>query len=1063
MNPVSLRNHTHYTLLRALPDVKSLVKKSVEFGYDAVAITDTANMYAAIELVKECQKKNVKPIIGLEIKIKNNKQFFDLVLIAYSLEGYKNLMKLTSIANTKDIKNDNPHLELKDFFDKDNINLSNGIIALSGGPWGEISLTLQKNPEKDDWKKTKEVYKKYTDIFGEDFYLEITNHTFMEYGSDIRKNTIEFAKKFNNELGVKLVASLNSHYISLNDKQAQKVFLQVDSEIDSEELYKNYFAQADFSLKTKEDFIKEFSDIPDAVKNTETIKNKINFEVPLGAWVFPDIEYKKNYDDDLRELAYNGLVDRKKELTDEVKKRLDYELEVIKNKGYSPYFLVVYDLLRFSRENGILTNIRGSVAGSLVTYLLRITKCDPLEYKLPFERFLNPERPSAPDIDMDYADDRRDDVLNYARAKYGSDHVAQIGTFGTMMARGAVRDVARAMNFPYLVGDKISRMIPPPKQGFPVTIESALAEVPDLKEMYDTDRDTTTIIDMAKQVEGKVRHIGVHAAGTVISPGPLTNWTPVQYDPKGEGKLISQYDMYQIEDAGLLKFDFLGIRNLSILATALQIVKEKYGKEIDLEEIPLDDEKTFKMLSSGATMGLFQLNGSGMTRFLKELHPTSVHDINAMVALYRPGPLEMIPEYIKRKHNPELVKYLDPRLEPILDQSYGVIVYQDDVMLIAIHLAGYSWLEADKLRKAMGKKIPAEMQEQKIKLFKGFKEHGLSDKKIEELWHHIEPFAAYGFNKAHAASYGRVSYQTAYMKAHFPEAYMTAIMTNESGDIEKVAEIVAECKRLNINVLPPDINYSNGGFEVVTNKETGKEEIRFGLYTIKNFGAAIADDIIAERNKNGKFKSFEDLLVRVTHKDLTKKSIEALAMCGALDELAERNSIVLNVEEILEYHKNVIKGNSGQDSLFGNLLGGIAPPEFKLKKVSPATDKEKLIWEKNLLGLYVSGFPLDPWKEKIFSRGVSIEKIQHEYPDEFETALACIIEKIKVTKTKKGDRMALLTVRDYTSSFEVAVFPRIYEKLKNKLIIDKPLILKGKVASRNDEKTFVLDEVRDLE
>lgn len=1050
LNPVSLRNHTHYSLLRALPDVGQLVKKSKEFGYDSVGLTDTANMYGAIELVKDCKKKDTKPIIGLEIKIKVNNQYFDLVLIPYTLDGYKNLMKLTSVANTKDVKNKEPHLTFEDFVDK-----HDGLIALSGGPWGEISVPLQRK----DFKKAKEIYKKYFNIFGENFYLEVTNHIYMPEGQNIRKNTIEFANEFRGELNTKLVATLNTHYISINDKPAHKVFLSVDSEIDADELYKNYFAQADFSLPTRKDFIEAFKDIPEALENTRKIADQVNFEVELGKWVFPAIEYKKNYDEDLRDLAYDGLKIRNMEPTPEVIKRLDYELEVIKNKGYSPYFLVVYDLLRFSRENGILTNIRGSVAGSLVTYLLQITRADPFEYKLPFERFLNPERPSAPDIDMDYADDRRDDVINYARRKYGDDHVGQIGTFGTMLARGAVRDVARAMNFPYIVGDKISRMIPPPRQGFPVSIDMALGEIPELKEMYETDRDATMIIDMAKQVEGKVRHIGVHAAGTLISPAALTDWTPVQYDPKGEGKLISQYDMYQIEDAGLLKFDFLGIRNLSILATAIEIVKDKYGVEIDIENIPLDDKKTFEMLASGSTMGLFQLNGSGMTRFLKELKPSTVHDINAMVALYRPGPLEMIPEYIRRKHNPELVEYLDPRLEQILDQSFGVIVYQDDVMLIAIHLAGYSWLEADKLRKAMGKKIPAEMQEQKEKLFKGFKAHGLSEKKIEELWHRIEPFAAYGFNKAHAASYGRVAYMTAYMKANYPEAYMTAIMTHESGDIEKIAEIVAECKKLNINVLPPDINYSNGGFEVVKNADTGKEEIRFGLYTIKNFGKDIADAVIEERNKNGKFTSFENFLTRITHKNLNKKSIEALAMCGALDKLAERNSIILNIESILDYHKHVTKDNAGQDSLFGY----IEAPAFQLKKVPSATPQEKLNWEKELLGLYVSGFPLDPWKDKILSRKVDIYNIQHDYPDDFDTAFACIIEKIKVTKTKKGDRMALLNVRDYSSGFEVAVFPRVYEKIKTKLTLDKPVILKGKVASRNEEKTFVLDEVKELE
>ncbi len=658
---------------------------------------------------------------------------------------------------------------------------------------------------------------------------------------------------------------------------------------------------------------------------------------------------------------------------------------------------------------------------------------------------------------MDYADTRRDEVIDYARKKYGIDNVAQIGTFGTMMARGAVRDVARAMKYPYVVGDRISKLIPPPKQGFPVTIAGALAEIPELKEVYDTDREVQEILDMAQKVEGCARHISVHAAGTVISPRPLWDFTPIQKDPKG-GKVITQYDMYTIEDAGLLKFDFLGIRNLTILGDAITLTKERYGVTVDIENISLEDEKTFSMLARGETMGLFQLNGSGMTRFLKELKPTTIFDINAMVALYRPGPLEMIPEYIRRKQDASLISYLDPRLEPILDQSFGVIVYQDDVMLIAIHLAGYSWLEADKLRKAMGKKIPAEMQAQKEKLFQGFLEHGLSAKKSQELWSQIEPFAAYGFNKAHAASYGRVAYQTAYMKANFPVAYMTAILSNESGDVEKISEIVSECKRMGIIVLPPDINKSEGGFSIVVDKN-GKEEIRFGLYTVKNLGVDISDAIIAERKKAGPFTSFENFIRRITHKNLNKKSLEALTMCGALDHFGERNEILANIENILEFHKHVVKDNIFQDSLFDVANDS----SFVMKKVPAASQKQKLTWEKELLGLFVSGFPLDPWKEKIVARNLDIEKVQSQVPDGKEVSLAVIIENIKITITKKGDKMGLLKLRDYTGFIEVAVFPEGYKRYKDLIVIDTPLVIKGKVSTRNGEKTIGIDEIKKLE
>jgi DNA polymerase-3 subunit alpha len=616
------------------------------------------------------------------------------------------------------------------------------------------------------------------------------------------------------------------------------------------------------------------------------------------------------------------------------------------------------------------------------------------------------------------------------------------------------------MKFPYVVGDRISKMIPMAKQGFPVTIDSAIAESPELKEQYETDRETQMILDMAKKVEGCARHISVHAAGTVISPLPLWEFTPIQKDPKG-GKIITQYDMYTIEEAGLLKFDFLGIRNLTILSDAISLVKKHYGAVVDIELIPLDDQKTFAMLSRGETMGLFQLNGSGMTRFLKELEPSTIFDINAMVALYRPGPLEMIPEYIKRKKDPSLVTYLDPRLEPILDQSFGVITYQDDVMLIAIHLAGYSWLEADKLRKAMGKKIPAEMQAQKEKLFEGFDKNGLSKKKASELWQLIEPFAAYGFNKAHAASYGRVAYQTAYMKANFPAAYMTAILTNESGDVEKIAEIVLECKRMGIEVLPPDINSSFGGFTIVGGEgqpDNSKEKILFGLYTIKNLGTDIADAIIKERQEGGRFTSFENFIARVKHKNLNKKSLEALTMCGALDTLATRGDILHNMEAILKYHKEISRDDGAQASLFGEHK----ETTFTLKKGEDIPPSQKLTWEKELLGLYVSGFPLDPWKEKIIARGIDIDHIIHVAKDESQVSIGCLIDSVRVTKTKKGDQMTLLKVRDYSGSIEIAVFPETYKRSKNLCIEDATVVIKGKVATRNGEKTFVADTITPL-
>lgn len=1038
---INLKVHSHYSLLRSPPKIPEIVARAKELGHNAVGLTDYSNFYGAIEFYKECIKQKIKPILGVECTLANKDgERSQLTLLAKNTKGYKNILRLISIISLENPSDPIVTDDLLSIYARE-------CFLFSGGPYGDISRLLIQNKN--------EAYKRvlfYRSIVGDDsFYLEVTPHIFMERGQEIRTETISFSL----EKEIPLVATINTHYIHPEDKSSQKTLILVSDIPDVALFYSHYFQNGAFHFYNNEEIESSFSDCKQALFNTLDISDRCNLEIDLGSWVFPNIEYTVSYNDDLRTLAYAGIAKRGLEETKETISRLEYELKVIADKGYSPYFLVVYDLLRFARENHILTNIRGSVAGSLITYLLQITKCNPLVYKLPFERFLNPERPSAPDIDMDFADTKRDMVIDYARKKYGLDNVAQIGTFGTMMARGAIKDVARAMKFPYMVGDRISKMIPMPKQGFPVTIDGALLDVPELKEMYTTDREVQLILDMARKVEGCARHISVHAAGTVISPSPLWDFTPIQKDPKG-GKIITQYDMYTIEDAGLLKFDFLGIRNLTILGDAITLVKKHYSIDVDIEEIPIDDSKTFKMLARGETTGLFQLNGSGMTRFLKELEPSTIFDINAMVALYRPGPLEMIPEYIRRKKDTSLVEYLDPRLEPILDQSFGVITYQDDVMLIAIHLAGYSWLEADKLRKAMGKKIPEEMLAQKEKLLQGFVSHGLSAKKAQELWLRIEPFAAYGFNKAHAASYGRVAYQTAYMKANFPFAYMTAVLSNESGDVEKIAEIVGECARMGITVLPPDVNVSTGGFSIIKNKDD-TEEIRFGLYTIKGLGTSIADAIVDERIKGGMYTSFENFITRIMHKDLNKRSLDALTKSGALDALGLREDILFNLEEILDYHKNISK-SSNQGSLFDIESG----PTFTLKKTTPIPPAIKLQWEKELLGLYVSGFPLDPWKEKIIARNVDIHRILTEKKDGETLSLACLIETIRITKTKKGDAMALLTLRDYSGSIEVALFPETYAKNKQLCLLDTPLIIKGKVSTRNNEKTMIIEGLQRL-
>jgi len=1035
-------------------------------------------MYGVIEFYKTCLKHEIKPIIGCEIYVAPRSRFnkephidarrYHLTLLAKDLTGYHNLIKIVTKANLEGYY-------YKPRADKELLREHHeGLICLSGCMGGELSRTLTYEPEKAE-----EVIKEYQEIFGaENYYLEIMHHPQIEGQQLVMQKIIELGKK----LDIPLVATQDTHYLNREDALAHHTLLSIQTGNDLSDLKGVTNTEEDFSFTSPEIMIKNFAHVPEAIENSLKIAERCNVEFELGKWNFPNypIPAGSDYNQELRKMAELGLakyLEHHPERADEARKRVDYEFEVISKKGYSPYFLVVSDLINHAREVGIFTNTRGSAAGSFISFIIGITTVDPLYYELPFERFLNADRPSPPDIDMDYADKRRDEIIEYARQKYGDNNVAQIGTFGSMLARGAVRDVARALGYPYALGDQMAKLIPMGSQGFPMTINRAMEMVPELTEMYKKDEDAKKVIDLAKKIEGCARHISVHAAGVVIAPTAITDYTPIQLDPKG-GKTITQYEMHAVEDVGLLKYDFLGIRNLSILEDAIKIVRKVYGQTIDINEIPLDDNKTFEILAKGETIGLFQLNGGGMTRWLKELKPTTIFDINAMVALYRPGPMEMIPEYIKRKHNPALIKYLDPRLESILHHSFGVLVYQDDVMLTAIHLAGYSWTEADKLRKAMGKKIPAEMEAQKGKLFKGLIDNGMSEKKAQEMWGLIEPFAAYGFNKAHAASYGRVAYQTAYMKANYPAEYMTAVLSAEAGDTEKIAEIITECRRMNIPVLPPDVNESFEDFTVIKSAKTeglteaakilaqknpgAQDKIRFGLVTIKNLGEEISHIIIEERKKNGLYKDLADFLTRIRHRNMNKKSLEALAKTGALDSLGiERGQIIGNVEEALAYNRQELNTNTNQTSLFGLMPEKVAPPALKLKEVEKIDPKTKLAWEKELLGLYVSGHPLEPYRDK-FTKPENTIKHQRELEEGMPLIIGGIVDAVREIITKNNKRMAFVKIMDLTDNIEGVAFSEVFEKYKDLLVVDKVIALKGKMSHRNGEPSIIIEAVKEL-
>lgn len=1056
---VHLHVHSHYSLLAALPRIKELVKKAKDLEMSALALTDNGNMYGAIDFYKTCKKNDIKPIIGVDFYtaartrldrepgIDNRRN--RLVLLAKNNAGYKNLIKLVTYSHTEGFYY-KPRVddELLERYKDD-------LIAIVPIFNSQIRNHLQSGASEEAYA----VIERYRSWYGaENVYLEITHHPEAEGHAELVKKTIAFAR----EKDVPLVASNDVQYLEPEDQAARRTLLLIQSGSGGRAASDT----ADFSFRSGADMEKLFADTPDAIENTKKIADMCDIEIELGKWMFPIFEIPEGstYSDELSKLVWNKA-EEKGCANDEVsRERINFELDIIISKGYAPYFLVMADLLRYAHENGIYTNTRGSVGGSMVSYLLGITIVNPIEYKLPFERFLNPFRPSAPDIDLDIADNRRDEMISYARQKYGEKNVAQIGTFGTMLARGSVRDAARAMGYEHSIADSIAKMIPMGSQGFPMTIDRALEEEPELKKAYKEDEDTRRIIDMARKVEGCARHISVHAAGVVISPIPLDELVPVQWDPKGEGKLITQYDMHAVDEdsVGLLKFDFLGIRNLSILADAVKRVKKIYNIDIDVNEAPIDDAKTFEMLAKGYTMATFQLAGSGMTAALKELRPSSIHDINLMVALYRPGPMDNIKEYVARKRGEKPTVYAHPKMKSFLEPTFGVLVYQDDLLMTAIEVAGYTWGEVDKFRKAVGKKIPEEMARQHVIFVEGCAKHsGMTEVQAEELWKLFEPFQGYGFNKAHAASYGRLAYQTAYMKANYPTAYMAAVLTAESGDVDTIAEIIAECKRMDIEVLPPDVNESLGDFSVVTKEMTADntERIRFGLNSIKNFGEGVAESIINERKENGPYASLAEFLSRVKDKNLNKKSLESLIKAGALDAFGERGTMLANIDTLLGHHKHAQQQSGDQTSLFG--AADIGMDTITLAEAEPARREDKLAWEKELLGLYISGHPLDAHKALMEGTKLNSQNLSG-MPPGITVVIYGHIDEVKVIVTKKGDKMAFVSISDYAGSVEIVVFPSVYEESKDALVQNTCVGIKGKLNVRNGEVSILADKVKKL-
>lgn len=1094
---VHLHTHTEYSLLDGLSKIPKLVKAAKDLGMDALAITDHGALFGAIEFYKTCREAGIKPIIGCELYVarrshkdkdgKLDTEPYHLTVLAKNYQGYLNLMKLVSIS----------HLEgfyYKPRVDKDLLKkYSEGLICLSGCPAGEFIKAL----DSKDLKKAEEVAKEYLEIFGEgNYYFELQNHFYkdllqqpnledsirrdLENMDRIQDLTWEGSLKLSKKLGIPPVATNDSHYIKMEDAEAQDVLLCIQTGKFINDLNRLRMVDTpNLYLKSSEEMSEAFKDLTEALENTVKIAQNCDLEIPLGNPKFPvfDVPDEKAPNEYLRQITLERAQERM-ELTEERIERLEYELSIIEKKKYAPYFLVVQDFINWAHNQGIITNTRGSAAGSLVLFALGVTNIDPIQYKIPFERFLNPFRPSLPDIDSDMADDRRDEVISYVAQKYGEDKVAHIVTFGTMMGRAAIRDVGRVMAVPYGEVDRVAKLVPPPHQGFHKPLADAIKEVQDLSQLYKNDPQFKKLLDLAIKVEGTVRHASVHAAGIVIAPDSLTNFTPLQRESNGD-KIVSQYDMFSVEETGLVKMDFLGIRNLSILGRAVEYVKINRGVGVDLNNIPLDDKKAFELLARGDTMGLFQLEGSGMTKWLVDLKPTNIYDIMAMIALYRPGPMGSIPDYIQRKHDSSKIKYFDPRMKEYMQQSLGLLVYQEDVLLTAINIAGYSWLDADKFRKAMGKKIPAEMAKQKDNFISGAEKNGMSQSRAEELWGLIEPFAAYGFPKAHAASYGMISYQTAYMKANFPVEFMAAVMTAEYGNAEKIAHAIEECKKMGIVVFPPDVNHSGVGFtlenlgqlskdqlerqitgvNLKTSHSAGGQGIRFGLSAIKNVGISAIESILKAREKKP-FNSLFDLCLRVDTRLVNRKTLESLIKAGALDSFETRASQLLGLDQCLEQsHKNARHLLSGQTSLFGD-EEEIITSGVKLAEVDELSLDKLLLFEKDLLGFYLHEPPYLKQLDQVINYvSLRVGEISEENINQQVTIGGVISEIKKVITKRNAQEMAFIKVFDGTSEVECVVFPKIYAL--NKQILEKETVILayGKIDKREEVFSFIIDSL----
>ena len=1083
---VHLHNHTFHSVLDGLTKIHDLVDKVKELGMEAAAVTDHGTMSGILDYYKTAKKAGIKPIIGIETYVATrsrfdrdpgkDKQRFHLTVLAMNNTGFHNLMKLSTRANLEG-------MYYKPRIDHDLLEeLNEGLIVLSGCASGEIGVALKE----DDYDRAREIAKWYKSILGDRYYLELQDHGHPKSNThwDVQAKINEGLIKLSKELDIEMVVTCDGHYLTHEYQDAHEILLCVGTGSYLSDEKRMSLKDFELHLTDPRDIIDHWGEeFPEVIRNTKKIADRCDVEIELGRilipkYPLPDGENEHSY---LLRLTYQGLLQRyngasKEEaekldpdeiipkLSDEVRERAEMELGVMGNMGYEGYFLIVQDFINWGKSQGIVFGPgRGSAAGSIVAYALNITDLDPLKYGLLFERFLNPDRISMPDIDVDIQDTRRDEVIEYCAKKYGEDHVSNIATFGKMFGRMAVRDVARVLEVPYAESDRLAKLVPPPNQGRHIPLSVSIKEDADLRNEYENNPTAKEVLDYAIQLEGTIRSHGVHACGVVIAPDTLANYIPLEMAQKGV--VATQFPMGEVEELGLLKMDFLGLSNLTIINNAMRIIRKAYKKEINLSELPLDDKKTYELFQRGDTTGVFQLESAGMKRYLRGLKPTTFEDIIAMVALYRPGPMQFIDSFIRRKHGEEEITYLHSGMKNSLKNTYGILVYQEQFMQISKEWCGFTGGQADTLRKAVGKKKIDLMKKVKPEFVEGAVKVGGATKEIAEtFWTQLEEFANYCFNKSHAACYGLIAYWTAYLKAHYPDAFMAALMTSDHDDTDRLAIEITECKHMGISVLSPDVNESFVEFAVVPNEN----KIRFGMSAVKGVGVGAVEEVLRAR-EDGPFTSVEDFARRVSTSKFNRKAWESLIKSGAFDDMGDRSDLLFNLDSITSFASKLQKeAASGQTNLFGMLGGDDAASVQSTLHLQKAPvkhdDKERLMWERELLGLYISAHPLDRYETYLSEQTQPLTQLVPEYDSRMMT-VGGIISIVRTIVTKSGSKMAFVGIEDKFGEGEIIVFPNLYEKVGAKLVQDAVIRVSGKNSARDrdgnlgNESKLIADDI----